>query len=53
MFKFAGSSYHGEGTYESNQKGIGKLRRLWWKIYWKLNQKSTSLVEGSLTKDGE
>jgi len=33
MFKCAGSTYHEEGTYEEHHKGMGKLRRLWWKIY--------------------
>jgi len=42
MFKCAGTPYHEKGTYEEHQKRIGKLRRLWWKIYWKVNQKSTS-----------
>jgi len=35
------NSYHEEGTYEEHQKEIGKPRRLWMKIYWNVNQKST------------
>jgi len=46
-------SYHEEGTHEEHHKGIGKLKRLLWKIYWKVNQKWTSLVEKSLTEAGE
>jgi hypothetical protein len=53
MFKCEGSPYHEEGAYEEHQKEIKKLRRLWRKIYWKINQKSKSLVERSLTEVGD
>ncbi|AES75261.1 transmembrane protein, putative [Medicago truncatula] len=44
------SAYLEEETYEEHQKRIGKFRRLWWKIYWKVNHKSTCLEEGCSTK---
>ncbi|RHN51621.1 hypothetical protein MtrunA17_Chr6g0470761 [Medicago truncatula] len=45
MFKCAESTHHEQRTYEDHQKGIGKLRRLWWKIQRKVNHKSTPLEE--------
>jgi len=42
-----------KGHLKSIKKGFGKLRILWWKIQRKVNQKSTSLEEGSLTEAGE
>jgi len=53
MFKCAGSPYHEEGTYEEHQKGIGKLRKLWWKIYGKVKPEVNVLVKGSITEAGE
>jgi len=53
MFNCAVSTYHEASTYEKHWKRIGKLIRLWWKICWKVNQKSTSLEEVCLTEVGE
>jgi len=48
MFKCAGSPYLEERTYEEHQKGIGKLRRLWWKIW----EASKTMVEDLLEGNG-
>jgi hypothetical protein len=53
MSMCAETTYHEGRMYEEHQKGIEKLRRLWWKIWRKVNQKSTSLEEGCLTEAGE